>query len=82
MKRQEYNTINSINQASSLIKDAILLAERTEGFFHKQLFQTENSYLEVYRHTHFNVIIKVVRFTDTSLLEPYLEGINIDELLK
>ena len=80
MKRQQFNTTQEIDQASHLIKDGVLLAERKEGFYQVLLYQTGGSYLEVYRHTHFNVIIKVVNFTDTAHLDPYLDNISIDML--
>jgi hypothetical protein len=81
MKRQQFNTIQEVDQASSLLKDGVLLAQRTEGFCRVLLYQADSYYLEVFRHNHFNVIIKVVSFTDTAFLEPYLEQIDIEELI-
>lgn len=81
MKRQQFNTINEVDQASSLIKDGVLLAQRSEGFCQVSLYQIDSRYLEIFRHTHFNVIIKVVSFTDTAFLESYLEQIDITNLL-
>ena len=80
MKRQQFNSIQAIDQASHLLKDAVLLAERKEGFYQVLLYQSGASYLEVYRHSHFNVIIKVLSFTDTAHLDPYLDNISIDTL--
>jgi hypothetical protein len=80
MKRQRFNSLQTINPDGYLLKDGVLLADRKEGFFRVQLFQVGASYLEVYLHTHFNVITKVLSFTDTAFLDPYLDQINIDAL--
>lgn len=81
MKDHQYNTVSEIYEADKLLKDGVLIAERTEGFFSVSLYQADSYYLEVYRHTHFNVIIKVIRFTDPTHLDPYLETIVIDSVL-
>lgn len=80
MKRHQFTTIEQVRQAQNLLKAGTLIAERRQGFYKIQLFQLEECYLEVYRHAHFNVTIKINRFTDTSYLEPYLEGISLNGL--
>jgi hypothetical protein len=81
MKHRQYHSITAIEKASSLLKDAVLLAERKDGYFDVALYAVDGSYLEVFRHSHFKVIIKVIRFTDTVHLEPYLASISIDAIL-
>ncbi|HEX2606818.1 MAG TPA: hypothetical protein VHK91_05540 [Flavisolibacter sp.] len=81
MKRQPFTTIEEAHRAHRLIKSGVQVAERTKGFYKIQLYQLPGYYLEVYRHSHFNVIIKVNSFTDVSYLEPYLESIDIASLL-
>lgn len=80
MKRHQFTTIEEVHQAHDLLKAGALVAERKKGFYKIQLYQLRFFYLEVYRHTHFNVIIKVARFTDMKYLEPYLQNININAL--
>jgi hypothetical protein len=77
------STNQEIYNAGKLVKKSVLLATRKEGFHTVLLYQLENNYnyLEVYCHEHFNVIIKVNTFSDTSHLEPYLDQIDISGLL-
>ena len=80
MKRHQFTTIEEVQVAQDLLRTAVQVAQRHQGFYKIQLFQSGSSYLEVYRHAHFNVIIKVKRFTDTAYLAPYLEEISADAL--
>ncbi|HEY1113511.1 MAG TPA: hypothetical protein VGE66_08110 [Chitinophagaceae bacterium] len=81
MKYREFNTLQELDQVDTAWKRGVLLAERAEGFHTVSLYQLDGFYIEVTRHTHFNVIIKVASFRDTAHLEPYLKNINIDALL-
>ncbi|MBA2746213.1 MAG: hypothetical protein H0U44_08320 [Flavisolibacter sp.] len=80
MKRH-LTTVEEIKQAQLLFKKGMLVAERKEGFFKIQLFQLENSYMEVYKHAHFNVTIKATCFNELSFLDPYLEQISLKGIL-
>ena len=81
MKPRQINTPNEAEQADKLLKDGILVAQRKEQYCNIFLYQVEGNYIEVFIHEHFNVIIKVNRFTNTLHLEPYLSYINIEKLL-
>jgi hypothetical protein len=81
MKYRQFSSNNELFKANRLLKDSVLIAERNEGFYHIELHQLDTLYMEVFRHSHFNVIIKVNTFIDTAFLEPYLESINIESLL-
>jgi len=81
MKRHQFTTIEEVRQAHELLKAGTLVAERKQGFYKIQLYQLSSCYLEVYRHEHFNVIIKVNRFTNTTYLEPFLKNIDLSSLL-
>ncbi|HVF81167.1 MAG TPA: hypothetical protein VM884_04515 [Flavisolibacter sp.] len=76
-----YTTTSEIERARALWEKAVLLAERTEGFYTLKLYQLHDIYLEVVWHTHFNVAIKVCSFTDTEHLDPYLKNISLEGLL-
>ena len=81
MKRHQFTTIEEVREAHDLLKSGALVAERKQGFYKIQLYQLSSFYLEVYRHAHFNVIIKVNRFTNTAYLEPFLKEIDLTSLL-
>jgi hypothetical protein len=57
------------------------VAERRDSYYRILLYQIDNFYIEVYHHSHFNVMIKLESFEDTSLLEPYFENISLANLL-
>ena len=81
MKFQRLTTHGDLQYADSLVKDGILIGERIDNFHQVKLYQLDALYMEVYRHMHFNVIIKVITFTDTAFLEPYLEKISLEGLI-
>lgn len=75
-----YTTNIEIERARALWEKGILLAERIDGFNTRKLYQLHDIYVEVIWHTHFNVALKVVTFSDTERLEPYLDTISLDSL--
>jgi len=82
MKYRNFNTSEELDQADAAWKKGVLLAQRVETFHTIDLYQLEDYYIEVTKHKHFNVILKVSSFKDTLHLEPYLQDINIDALIK
>jgi hypothetical protein len=76
-----YTTTTEIERARALWEKGVLLAERTEGYHTKKLYQLHDIYVEVIWHTHFNVALKVTTFSDTEQLDPYLETISLEDLL-
>ncbi|MDB5252615.1 MAG: hypothetical protein JWP27_1784 [Flaviaesturariibacter sp.] len=81
MKDQFYNTPEENAQTSTIWEEGTYLTERLQGFHRIMLYQVDDFYVEVTYHTHFNVILRVSRFSDTHYLEPYLQSININALL-
>jgi len=81
MKFQRLTTHGELQYADNLVKDGILIGERIDNFHQVKLYQLDTLYMEVYRHMHFNVIVKVITFTDTEFLEPYIEQISLQNLL-
>jgi hypothetical protein len=80
MKRHQFTTIEQVREAHDLLKGGVVVASRKQGFYKIDLYQLPGMYLEVYRHAHFNVIIRINRFTDTSYLEPYLPPVDLNAL--
>ncbi|RYF69503.1 MAG: hypothetical protein EOO39_17425 [Cytophagaceae bacterium] len=61
-------------------EQGVLLAQRPEGFHTLSLYQLEDHYIEVTHHNHFNVVIRVATFRDTTHLDPYLANMDISAL--
>ena len=80
-KRHQFTTIEEVQEAHRLLRAAVPVASRCDGFYKVELYQAPRFYLEVYRHAHFNVIIRISRFKDTAYLEPYLQQVSLDGLL-
>ena len=76
-----YTTTSEIESSRLLWEKGVRLAEHTKGYHTTVLYQLYDAYIEVVWHTHFNVIVKVCRFTDVDHLAPYLEKISLNNLL-
>lgn len=80
MTINKFRRLNEMQQLSLTEQKGIAIAERKTAYCTVHLFQLNSFYVELYQHTHFNVVTRVNSFTDTTLLEPYLESISIDDL--
>lgn len=80
MTDRNYTTTTDIERARVLWEKGVFLAERTIGYHKLMLYQLHDIYVEVCWHTHFNVAMRAKTFTDTDLLEPYLDKISLDDL--
>ncbi len=80
MTNRLYTTTPQIEQARALWEKGVLLAELKNGFYTNKLYQLQADYLEVVWHTHFNVVVKVNRFSDTDRLAPYLDTVSLEGL--
>ena len=75
-----YTSTTDIERARALWEKGVFLAERTENFYTKKLYQLHDIYVEVTWHTHFNVALQVTTFSGTDKLAPYLEEISLESL--
>jgi hypothetical protein len=81
MNVYQYHQLSHGKQLDTLERSGVLLAERDRSFYHIKLYQLENFYVEVYYHSHFNVVVNINPFTNLDCLEPYLQQIDVDALL-
>lgn len=82
MTASNFNRLNETVQTDIIWETGVFLARRSEGFHNILLFQLDGFYTEIYYHAHFNVIIKIKSFSNTDLLAPYLDKINLDCLFQ
>jgi hypothetical protein len=82
MTSSYFEQLTEARQTDVIWESGTFLARRTEGFYNILLFQIDEFYTEVWYHSHFNVIIKILSFTDTDRLEPYLEKVSIAGLFE
>jgi threonyl-tRNA synthetase len=80
MTHLQFHHLSELQQLSVVDKKGVPIAERTSPYCDLHLFQVEGFYVEIHHHKHFNVVTRINSFADTSLLEPYLQNISIDDL--
>jgi len=77
----EYHKMSEEEQMDVLMHSGVLVGERKSSFYQVKLYQIEGFYVELYHHTHFNVVVNINVFTNTDCLEPYLKAVDIDALM-
>jgi hypothetical protein len=81
MTLYKFNKLNIFNKVDTLINDSVLIDNRTEEHFRVLLYQIGSFYVEVFYDFEHNKIRKIKSFNTTSKLKPYLDKIDISELV-
>lgn len=81
MTLQQFNGLEEIMQAAILWKRGVHIATRDDQVYQYLLYQLDSFYVEVLYHVEFEVIHRFRTFSNTSQLEPYLEPLNITDLI-
>ncbi|MEO6069067.1 MAG: hypothetical protein ABIP31_00915 [Chitinophagaceae bacterium] len=81
MTRYHFNILDENEKANTIWSKGVLIGERIDAFHKINLYQVDAFYVEVYHHTHFNVITKIQSFSSTNKLQPYLEVISLDGIV-
>jgi hypothetical protein len=82
MTMKHFDTLRKSPQFSHLLFEATYLAVKYWDLSSVLLFQLNNKYLELYFDREGKEIIDYQFFTDTAGLDPYLEEIDISDVLK
>ena len=81
MTRYHFNILDENEKANAIWSKGVLIGERADAFHKIMLYQLDSFYVEIYHHTHFNVITKIQTFSSTTKLQPYLETISLDGIV-
>ena len=81
MTLSEFRNLNEEKQREFFIKKAVLLGERKTQQYYILLFQLEGFYIEIFSSKKEGEVTLIKTFTTTQELEPYLQAIDISELL-
>ena len=81
MTLHQYKRLNEGEQFHALEESGVLIAERKDAFCNVQLYQVDSFYVELYHHTHFNVVVNVKSFGSTNFLQPYLKSIDLTSVI-
>jgi hypothetical protein len=80
MTQDDFNELDEIQQAETLLNYGVLVAERIYKDFTIFLYQINKFYAEVYYNNNFCMIQGFRGFAETSALDPFLEEIDITSL--
>lgn len=81
MTRYHFNILEENEKANIIWTKGVQIGERRDAFHQILLFQVDAFYVEVYHHTHFNVITKMQSFSNLNKLQPYLVEISLEGLV-
>ena len=81
MTLYHFNILEENEKASIVREKGVLVGEREDAFHKVLLYQVDAFYVEVYHHTHFNVITRFQSFNNTNKLQPYLQEISLEGLV-
>lgn len=81
MTSAQFDMLSISDQESLIFLEGDFIAARQEPEFIVRLFQFETFYVEFYYHQVKESPVSVRSFTDTNKLEPYLDSIDLSDLL-
>ncbi len=76
-----FHQLSEKEQLDTLEESGVFIAERHRPFYNIKLYQIDGFYVELYHHTHFNVVVNINCFTNTDCLDPYLQSIDVEALI-
>jgi hypothetical protein len=78
----QYRLLCEKDQVDLLYKEGTYIGKRSKPPFSAILFQLGSFYVEIYYRKYRSCITEIKCFTSTTLLDPYLEQINVDDLVR
>ena len=82
MTSAQFDLLSIRDQESLVFLEGAFIAARQEPEFIIRLFQFSSFYVELYYHQVKDSAVSARSFTDTNKLEPYLDSIDLSELLE
>ena len=82
MKLDEFVLLTEDQRISVLWREAKMVAQRNDDNYNIFLYQVYSFYIEVWYSKNLMNIYNLKSFSNTDLLEPYLEEINISSLTR
>lgn len=80
MTLEQFKYLNEEDQQFVLQRRAVYIATLESSNGKRELFQLDSFYIEIEYQHKFMQVLTINLFDDTSILEPYLECIDIDEI--
>lgn len=81
MKSFEFQLLSEKEKADLLYREGVYIGKRKEGPLTVLLYQADSFYVEVFYHKYRRFIVRMRCSESTSILDPYLEQIEIGILV-
>lgn len=81
MTLNEFQLLHQIEQVDLLYNEGVYIGKRRQGDQIVLLYQLEGFYIEVFYKRYRRVISRLLCFRSTEFILPYLEHINVEELI-
>lgn len=78
----EFRVLSDEEQIDLLYKDGVYIGKRKEDHLSVVLYQLDGFYVEVYYYKYRRLICTINGFSSTIPLDPYLEQINVQDLVR
>lgn len=77
MALYEFNKLDTTSKANA-VWDGVIIGDREEDSYRILLYALDSFYIEVFYEKSKNEIVRFRSFSTTTLLEPYLNKINLN----
>lgn len=81
MTLYDFQLLPEHEQIETLYQQGVFIGKRKEAFSIILLYQLESFYVEVYYRKYRSYVKKLYCFDSTELLDPYLEQIDVENLV-
>jgi hypothetical protein len=79
---EKFNTLPIEQQQQAVLNEGVFLAERKDPPLRMMLYDMGSFYVEVFFLSRYNKVAWFNGFDSTEKLEPYLERINVSDVLQ
>ncbi len=82
MTLYDFRMLSDTEQIDLLYKNGVYIGKRKQGSSIVVLYQLDAFYIEIFYRKYRSVITRMYCFASTILLNPYLDQIDVEELVK
>ena len=82
MSFDEFRVLDKNEQIDLLYKDGIYIGKRKEGRLIVVLYQLDSFYIKIFYQKYRCYVSRLYCFTSTTLLNPYLDQVNVEGMVK
>ena len=80
MTLYQFNALDETEQHEAVWNDGVMVGHKNDGEHRIVLYQLFSFYVELFYNIEYNVLSKLIAFSDTEMLDIYLQQFSLDEL--